>query len=139
MIKLKDRIWHPCSIDIIEHKVIAIIETEEGLFYKLQSINNVGACGKVTLTVFLKQDKTLVFTDLVYYPEYYSGLQDFIEGIYYTNKSEARLAYYKMQEQNALISMDRQEQLYKKSKESYEKVKQIINQIKLDLKDIESN
>jgi len=133
-LKIGDHLWHPCSIDIIEHKIISIRNFEGFNHYVTKAVANVGACGRVEVILDEHKD-TLRFIELVDEEniEYSSGLQDFIEGEYYSNKKEAQLEFYRMQEVSAWSNMDRQERLYKQSVKHYEKVKLLVKTIRESL------
>lgn len=132
--KINDLVWHPMSIDILEFKIVAVTQYEDRVMYQARATHNIGACGRIT--VHLSEDKTgvLRFAGLDGEHEYSSGLGDFVEGIYYSVREEARLAYYEVQETLAWSKMDKQERLYKQAKEQYEKVLDIIKVAKEDIK-----
>lgn len=136
-LKINDIMWHPCSIDIIQHKVTSIRQFDGFRHIVLKSVHNVGACGRVEVIVSENNGKYR-FVELMYEDsiEHASGLQDFVEGNYYTDKREAKLEFYKQQETLSWASMDRQKRLYDKCKENYERVKLIVKNIKEDLKQI---
>ena len=80
-IKIGDPLWHPCSMDIIEHKVVSIRQFEGFNHYVTKSVHKVGASG--ILEVILDEHKgKLRFVELLDEEsiEYVSGLKDFIEG-----------------------------------------------------------
>jgi hypothetical protein len=97
-IKINDSMWHPCNMDIIEHKVISIRQFDCFNHYVLKAVRNVGACGRLEVIVSENNGK-LRFVELVNEDttEYASGLQDFIEGNYYTTKEQAELEFYEQQ------------------------------------------
>ena len=138
-IKLDDIIWHPCNMDIIEHKVVGIHKyiTErkgksvEGMQYTTKSKHNVGACGRVEVIISENNGK-LIFIELIDedFIEHSSGLQDFVEGNYYTTKEEAELEFYNHQEILSWSSMDKNKRLYDESKKHYEKVKLLVKELK---------
>ena len=86
-IKINDYFWHPCSLDIIEHKVVSIRQYDGFNHYVLKSTRNVGACGRIEVIISENKGK-FRFIELVDEEniEYASGLQDFIEGNYYHKK-----------------------------------------------------
>jgi hypothetical protein len=133
-INIGDKLYHPCSIDIIEHKVIGIREYENFTHYHLKAINNVGACGKLEVIISENNSK-LRFVELINEDniEYSSGLQDFIEGIYYTDLLEAKLDFYSKQETLAWSNMDNKLRLYKEAETRYNQIKLLVNKIKEDL------
>lgn len=134
-IKIGDTIWHPCSIDIIEHKIVSIRQFEGFNHYIAKAIHNVGACGRVEVILDEHKGK-LRFVELLHEEEieYSSGLQDFIEGNYYTNKEEARLEFYNQQQTIAWSNMEQKEKWYKEAKARYEQVKLIVDRIENELK-----
>lgn len=50
-IKIGDEMFHPCSIDIIKHKVVSIRQFEGFNHYVLEATNNVGDCGRVQVII----------------------------------------------------------------------------------------
>jgi len=130
-IKIGDTLWHPCSIDIIEHKVTSIRQFEGFNHYVTKAVKNVGACGRVEVILDEHKGK-LRFVELLHEEEieYSSGLQDFVEGNYYTNKKEAELEFYKQQETIAWSNMEQKEKWYKEAKARYEQVKLIVSKLK---------
>lgn len=91
-LKVGDSVWHPCSLDVIEHEVITI--TESG--YICKATQNVGACGRVVVTIVPNNGK-FSFSELLTDSQYASGLEDLVEGDYFTSKVEAFLAFYEQQ------------------------------------------
>jgi len=142
-IKIDDYIWHPCNMDIIRHKVIAIHTystvrkgvTNVGTQYTLKAVHNVGACGKIEVIISENNGK-LRFIELVDEDdiEYASGLQDFVEGNYYTSETEAKLEFYKQQEILCGSSTEKHRQLYENSKKNYERVKLLVKELRDNLK-----
>lgn len=138
-IKIGDSLWHPCNMDIVEHKVTGInryqieIKGEPVLRtqYTTKAVHNVGACGRVEVIVSENNGK-LRFVELVDEDdiEYASGLQDFIEGNYYTDENEAKLEFCEQQRVLTWSSMERQKRLYDQSKANYERVKKLVSTIK---------
>ena len=138
-IKVNDSLWHPCNMDIIEHKVISIhkFTTErkgkiiKGTQYTTKSKHNIGACGRLEV-VLSENNGKLVFIELIdeEYIEHSSGLQDFVEGNYYITKDEAKLEFYQQQEILSWSSMDKKKRLYDESKKSYERVKLLVKELK---------
>ena len=129
-----DKLWHPCNMDIIEHKIIGVNEFEDSrgkLFkhYTLQAIHNVGACGKLSVIVDEHKGK-FRFVELVNEEniEYASGLQDFIEGNYYSTKEEAEIEFY---EQQRILAVSRTWQYEKLLKDAQDRVKQVEAIIKI--------
>lgn len=142
--KVNDTMWHPCNMDIIEHKIISIhkfeTETAKGVKhftqYNLRAVHNVGACGRVEV-IISENNGAFRFIELVDEDdiEYSSGLRDFIEGNYYATENEARLEFYKQQEILAWSRMTKNEQIFKESKIRYDQVKLLIKTIREDIKD----
>jgi hypothetical protein len=134
MLQINQSIWHPCSTDIIEHKVVAIHQYEKTTEYTLKAVRNVGACGRVEVIVRYSNGKYL-FVELVDEDDilYANGLQDFVGGLYYPEKEQARIAFYSIQERNAYSNMLRQETLYKESIKRYEQVMIILKEIRSSL------
>ena len=130
--EIGDHLWHPCNMDIIEHKIIGIRSYEDSIQYETKSVRNIGASGKLELLLSHKENK-IIFIGYVHGEdsiEYESGLQDFVEGLYYTDKKEAELKWYDQQRVLCWSNMDQKERLYKEAKANYEKVKAIIDRIK---------
>lgn len=134
-LKIGDSMFHPCSIDIIEHKIISIREFETHKHYYLKAVNNVGACGRVEVIVD-EHKGNFRFVDLVNEENipYASGLQDFIEGKYYTSLNQARLEFYEQQATIAWSNKENKERLYKESLARYEQVQLLVKNLKEDLK-----
>jgi len=134
-IKINDSIWHPCNMDIIEHKVTCIRQYEGFNHYVLQAKRNVGACGRVEVIVSQNKDR-LTFVELINEEriEYASGLQDFIEGKYYTDENEAKLEFYEQQRVLTWSSMNKQKRLYDQAKANYDKVEKLVKAIKEEIK-----
>lgn len=138
-IKIGDKVWHPCSIDVIEHKVTGIFNYESSngdtaTQIHTKSVNRVGACGWIECILDYRNGR-LRFVELIDEAEieHASGLQDFIEGEYYTDKRQARLVFYNQQESIAWNNMDEKERLFKEAKGRYEKIQLIVSKIKEDL------
>jgi hypothetical protein len=132
--KIGDKLWHPCSIDIIEHKIVAIYEFEDSrgkIFkhYTLKAVNNVGACGKIEVIIDEHNDKfrfvELVNEDTI---PYASGLQDFVEGFYYKTKEEATIEFYNKQ---VYMAKDRIDRLERELKQANDRLNQIQSIIKI--------
>lgn len=134
-IKIGDEMFHPCSIDIIKHKVIAIHHYEKFVHYTLKAVANVGACGRLEVIVDAHRG-SYRFVELVNEENipHASGLQDFIEGDYYRTFEEARLKFYERQQTLAWNNMDGKERLFKEAKARYEQVKLLVETIKKELK-----
>jgi hypothetical protein len=130
-IKIGDKLYHPMSIDIIEHKVISIRKFEDFNQYVLKATNNVGACGRVEVIVD-EHKGNLRFVELVDEDDiqYSSGLQDFVEGNYYRTLEEAKIVHYEIQRTLAWSNMDNKERLYKEAKVRYEQVDKLVKDLK---------
>jgi len=131
-----DSLWHPCSMDIIEHKITSIRQFEGFNHYVSKAVRNVGACGKVEV-VLDEHNGKLRFVELIDEDEieYSSGLQDFVEGNYYSDKRTAELEFYENQRNLTWSSMDKQERLFNQAKANYERVTLIVDRIKRSLKE----
>lgn len=127
-INLGDLLWHPCSIDIMEHKVIGIHTYEGFAHIKTKATHNIGACGKVECILDVRKDKC-IFVELVDDIEYSSGLKDFVEGEYFFNKQEARKAFYDIQMNIAQKNMDEKRRWYEDAKKRFEQIEKIISEI----------
>ena len=130
--KIGDKLWHPCSVDIIEHKIVAIYEFEDSrgkIFkqYTLKAVNNVGACGKIEVIIDEHNDKfrfvELVNEDTI---PYASGLQDFVEGFYYKTKEEATIEFYNKQVYMAKENIDRLERALNEAKIQLSRIEAIV-------------
>ena len=126
-----DLLWHPCSMDIMEHKVVGVHQYEGFTHVTTKSTHSIGACGVVECVLDVRMS-SIVFVELVDEHEHSSGLQDFVEGKYFTSKSEARKEFYKIQSTVARSNMDHKERLYKEAVKRYEQVKLILKQIEED-------
>jgi hypothetical protein len=130
-LSINDSVWHPCNMDIIEHKVISIRQFEDFNQYVLKAKNNVGACGKIEVIVSENNGK-LRFVELIDEEniEYASGLGDFIEGNYYTTLDEARLEYYEQQRILCWSNMEQKKRLYEEAKNRYDQVELLVKELK---------
>lgn len=131
-LKINDTLWHPCNFDIIEHKITGIRKYEDIIHYETKSVHNIGASGKLKLLLSHKDSKILFIgyvngEDSI---EYESGLQDFVEGYYYTNKSEAELAFYEQQRILCWSNMEKKKRLYEEANRNYEKVERLVKDLK---------
>lgn len=132
--KINDLVYHPCSIDVLEFKVIGIQYWSNATQsytkqYILKATSNVGACGKVEVLVMKYLDKYIFIGLIDEDLPYASGLQDFVEGNYYSDKDKARLEYYRQQELLAYNNMDNKLKVYQEAKARYEQIKSIIQKI----------
>jgi hypothetical protein len=132
-LKIGDKLWHPCNMDIVEHKVTSIRQFEDHNQYCLKAVYNVGACGKVEVLVG-EMKSQFRFIGLLYDYEYGSGLQDFVEGNYYTTKDEAKIVFYRQQELLVMSSIDKHQRLLDASKSNLERVKLILKQARDSVK-----
>jgi len=133
-LRIGDKLWHPCNMDIIEHKVTSIREFEDHNQYCLKAVYDIGACGRVEVLVGEKKGQ-FRFIGLMYDYEYESGLQDFIEGNYYTNKDKAKIEFYRQQELLVVSRVDRCQRELNSAKSKLERVKAIIKQAKDSIKE----
>lgn len=135
-IKIGDSLWHPCNMDIIEHKVVSIRQFEGFNHYVCKAVHNVGACGKVKVILDEHKGK-LRFVELLHEEdlEYASGLGDFVEGNYFTNKKEAELEFYEQQQSLSWRNMEQKKGWYEDAVKRYEQVKLLVKNIKESLKE----
>lgn len=137
--KINDLLYHPCSLDIIEFRInkIHTIQDENSEFttYTAKSTDSVGACGRIEVLLTVDIHGVIRFYDLVEDYEYSRGLHDCIEGYYFTTKSKARLEYYKIQETLSSTNVDSKKRLYEEAQTSHNRVKQILKEIREELKD----
>lgn len=129
-----DKLWHPCNMDIIEHKIISIRQYGGFNHYVSKAVHNVGACGKVEVILDEHKGK-LRFVELINEEsiEYSSGLKDFVEGNYYNNIEEAKLEFYNQQKTIAWSNMEQKKRWYEDSLKRYEQVKILITTIEKDI------
>ena len=135
-LQINTKLYHPCSLDIIEFKIIGIRQYEDSTLYEAKALYNVGACGRVE--VLLKVDKYDVIRFIgikdSYDDEYGRGLEDFVEGKYYLERLEARLEHNEQQRILCWDNMENTRRIYETSKNMYDKVEKIVQGIKNDLK-----
>ena len=135
-LQINDKLYHPCSLDIIEFKITGIRQYEDSTLYEAKALDNVGACGRVE--VLLKIDKYDVIRFIgikdSYEDEYGRGLEDFVEGKYYLERLEARLEHNEQQRILCWDNMENTRRIYETSKNMYDKVEKIVQNIKNDLK-----
>lgn len=136
MIQIKDHMWHPCGLDIIEHVVTGIRQYEGFNHYELKSVSQVGACGKLNVLVD-EHDGKFRFVKLVDadFDEYASGLQDFVEGEYFPIKEDAELVWYEAQRVLTWSNMDQKKRWYEEAKKNHERVEAIVKRIKESIKE----
>ena len=134
-IKIGDSLWHPCNVDIIEHRVISIRQYEGFNHYVTKAVHNVGACGRVEVILDEHKGK-LTFVELLDEEDlkYSSGLKDFVEGAYYTTKKEAELKFYEQQETLAWSNMEQKKRWYEDAVKRHDQVKLLVKTIKDSLK-----
>jgi hypothetical protein len=130
--KIGDKMWHPCNMDIIEHKVIGVHEFENnhGKRFKhwtLKAVHNVGACGKIEVVIDEHNDK-FRFIELIDEENiaYSSGLQDFVEGNYYTTLEEAKVVFYTQQKWLVTTRVSELERLLTEAKNRLTQIESII-------------
>ena len=130
-LKVGDLLWHPCSVDIIEHKITSIRMYEGFNHYMVKAVHNVGACGKVEV-VLDEHNGKLRFVELLNEEDlpYSSGVKDFVEGNYYTTKEEAQLEFYELQRLIAWSNMEEKERLFKEAKMRYDQIELLIKNLK---------
>jgi len=138
--KIRDNIYHPCSLDILEFQVTSIqtFENEDSTLtvYTAKATAGVGACGRVEVLLTIDVHGLIRFYDLQKDYEYSKGLQDFVEGVYYTTKPEARLEYYNIQKTLAWSNMENKRRLYEEAKVSYDRCTQIIKEVTEEIKEL---
>ena len=135
-LQINDKLYHPCSLDIIEFKIIGIRQYEDSILYEAKALNNVGACGKVEILLKIDKYDVIRFIGIKdsYDDEYGRGLEDFVEGKYYLKRLEARLEHNEQQRILCWTSMENKRRAYEQSKAMYDNVEKIVQGIKNDLK-----
>ena len=135
--QINDIVYRPCSMDIIPFKVIGIRSYEDHSIYEAQATGNVGACGKVKVLLTYDKKQTARFIGLSndFSSEYDSGLGDFVEGIYYTDKLEARLVYNETHRLTFWSTVERKKRELKEAEANYNKVVSIITGITEEIKE----
>ena len=135
-LQINDKLYHPCSLDIIEFKIIGIRQYEDNVLYEAKALNNVGACGRVEILLKIDKYNVIRFIGIKdsYEDEYGRGLEDFVEGKYYLEKLEARLEHNEQQRILCWNNMENTRRIYETSKNMYDKVEKIVQGIKNDLK-----
>lgn len=138
-LKINDTLYHPCSLDILQFKVTGVRQYENHVLYEAKADYNVGACGRVEVLLTIDKYNTIRFVGLEdsYNHEYANGLEDFIEGTYYKDRLEARLAYNEQQRILCWSNMENKRRIYEESKAMYDKVEKIVAGIKADIKLLE--
>lgn len=135
-LQINDKLYHPCSLDIIEFKITGIRQYEDSTLYEAKALYNVGACGRVEVLLKIDKYDVIRFVGIKdsYEDEYGRGLEDFVEGKYYLEKLEARLEYNEQQRILCWDNMENKRRIYETSKNMYDKVEKIVQGIKNDLK-----
>jgi len=134
-LNINDTLYHPCSLDILEFKITGIRQYEDHTVYEAKAAYNVGACGRVEVLLTTDKYNVIRFMGIEdsYNHEYEHGLEDFIEGTYYLDRLEARLAYNEQQRILAWSSMENKRRIYEESKAMYYKVEKVVAGIKADI------
>ena len=135
-LQINTKLYHPCSLDIIEFKITGIRQYEDSTLYEAKALDNVGACGRVEILLKIDKYDVIRFIGIKdsYDDEYGRGLEDFVEGKYYLEKLEARLEHNEQQLSLCRTSMENKKRIYEQSKAMYDKVEKIVQGIKNDLK-----
>ena len=123
-------LYHACSVDIIKHKIVAITTYEDRVVYHSKAVHSVGACGKVEVELALDQYGALRFTSQSDTCEYGSGLQDFVEGRYYTDINDARVVFYEAQKTLSWARMEEAERRFKDAKDRYDNMTRVVAEAK---------
>ncbi len=140
LLNIGDILWHPCSMDIIKHKVIGInkfidFRKKEFVHYTLKATDNVGACGRIEIIIDEHKGKyrfvELINEDNI---KYASGLQDFIEGNYYTDENEAKVEFYDKQYYLCSERVRKIKSSLAEAERDFERVKAIIKVAKDNIK-----
>jgi len=128
-------IYHPCSLDILEFKIIGQRKYEKALIYEMIATHNVGVYEKIEVLVSQDKNNNLRFIGYIedWKDEYKSGLEDFLKGKYYSNKQEARLSYYELQRTLILSNVEEQKRLYENAKLNYNKVEKTLEEIRKEI------
>jgi hypothetical protein len=127
LVTIGTEMFHPCSLDIIKHKVTGIRQYEDHTIYELKSVHAVGACGIIRVLVSLHKDK-LTFVELLYEEDlpHASGLGDFVEGTYYLTLDEAKLDFYRRVEGRYYSNIVGLENSLKKAIAEHERIKALV-------------
>lgn len=136
-IEINDFVWHPCSLDIIQYKVTCIKQFDGFNHYVLKAVKPVGACGRIEVIIDEHKGK-LRFVELIDGDEipYSKGLQDFVEGNYFTDKREAQLEFYEKQRILTWSSMENRKRDYEAALKNYERVNLLVKTITDSIKEI---
>lgn len=133
MLKIGDNLYHPCSMDIMEHKVTSIHIHETFTEYVIKATHPIGACGYVESLIRENKKGVFIFIELVVDTKWSSGLEDFVEGFYYQDKNEAKIEYYNIQLNLALSNKNRYEHLLEEATNRYNQVSNLIKVCKEEL------
>ncbi len=135
-LQINTKLYHPCSLDIIEFKITGIRQYEDSTLYEAKALDNVGACGRVEILLKIDKYDVIRFIGIKdsYDDEYGRGLEDFVEGKYYLERLEARLEHNEQQRILCWDNMENTRRIYETSKNMYDKVEKIVQGIKNDLK-----
>ena len=125
-LKIGQKLWHPMSMDIIPHEIISKTEYTDRVIYKAKALGPVGACGRVEVELAVDRKGAIHFIGLACDYEYDGGLQDFVEGQYYTVESEAKKEFYLIQKTLIWSNMEEKKRLYQEAKKSYERCIRIL-------------
>ena len=135
-LQINTKLYHPCSLDIIEFKITGIRQYEDSTLYEAKALDNVGACGRVEILLKIDKYDVIRFIGIKdsYDDEYGRGLEDFVEGKYYLKRLEARLEHNEQQRILCWDNMENKKRMYEQSKAMYDNVEKIVQGIKNDLK-----
>lgn len=132
-INIGDKVYHPCSMDILEFKIVGIRKYEDHNTYEAESVRSVGQYSKIK--VLLIDTDALRYIEMLHPTEeelgHSVGLSDFTEGIYYKTLDEARLKYHDAQLILCWSSVNKWKQLHDEAVKNYDRNKKIIDDLKL--------
>ena len=133
--QINDLVYHPCSLDIIPFKVTGIRTYKDHSIYEATATGKVGACGRVRVLLTTDKSNTMRIIGLHedFESEYDSGLGDFVEGVYYNDKLQARLVYNETHRLNFWSRVETKKRELKQAEADYTKVLSIISGIKEDM------
>lgn len=129
-LEINQKVYHPCSLDIMKHKIASVTEYEDRVLYKAKSMHPIGACEVVEVLLSVDRKGAIRFIGLADDYEYDSGLQDFVEGKYYTSVFEARTEFYNVQKTLAGANVEKKKQSLLEAEKSYTRVCKILDEIK---------
>jgi len=130
-LKIGDSVWHPCNSDVVEYKIINIQEyvatqlCDNITRYIVKAVHNVGGFGTIEIILDETNDK-LRFVG-VFGGDYADGLKDYLEGVYYVNKKEAKLKFYEIQRTLVLPNV------YEETKKSFGDIDFLIKTLKEEI------